>query len=122
MSGDKAFIDTNMIEQLKAYVEEKQLHKKALECFWIAFNNWKSDYPKSYSEKFSNIPLEALEVFVHSIGLRSSEWPRCDYNHVTVTVLVHYRDDEGDDHALADYVAWFSLSADVDDDDFLDIY
>ena len=105
-----------MIEQLKTYVEENNLLDKALERFWIAFNNWKSDYPESYSEKFSNIPLNAMNVFVHSIGIKSSQWPECNFNHVTVNVKAYY-----ENHALADYVAWFSLSDDVDDDDFLEI-
>ena len=106
-----------MIEQLKIYVEENNLLDKALECFWVAFNNWKTDSPESYSEKFNNIPMDELNIFVHSIGLRSSEWPECNYNHVTVTILIHYGERQ-----FGSYVAWFSLSEDVDDDDFLEIY
>ena len=106
-----------MIKQLKAFVEENNLHNKALECFWVAFNNWKNDYPESYHKAFNGVPIESLEVFVHSIGLRSSEWPECDFNHVTVTILIHNHG-----RSLGNYVVWFSLSDDVDDDDFLEIY
>ena len=105
-----------MIDQLKAYVVANNLPDKALEYFWIAFNNWKHDHPESYL-KISHIPIEALSIFVHSIGLRSSQWPECDFNHVTVTILIHYGEQQ-----LGNYVAWFSLSEDVDDDDFLEIY
>ena len=106
-----------MIEQLKAYVEQNNLHGKAIERFGIAFNNWKNDYPESYGKSFGHISIEDANVFVHSIGLRASEWPECRFNHVTVTVLIHYGE-----CSLGNYVAWFSLSDDVDDDDFLEIY
>lgn len=105
-----------MIDELKKYVIENNLCNKAIESFWVAFNNWKKDHPDSYAKTFANIPLDALDVFIHSIGLRSSEWPDCGYNHVTINVKAHC-----DNHALVDYVVWFSLSDDVDDDDFLEI-
>jgi len=106
-----------MIEQLKRYVEENDLINKAIDGFWSAFRNWENDNPEDYAGVFDNISIEELNVFIHSIGLRSSEWPKCDYNHVTVTILIHY-----DGRQLGNYVAWFSLGDDVDDDDFLEIY
>lgn len=106
-----------MINELKAYIEQNNLHDKAIEYFWAAFNNWKHDHSEDFEKKFKDIPIDSINVFVHSIGLRSSEWPDCDYNHVTINVKVHY-----DNHAFVDYIVWFSLSDDVDDDDFLEIY
>ena len=105
-----------MIEQLKAYVEENDLCSKALNCFWIAFDNWKKDDPETYAEKFHSVPIEAMDVFVHAIGLRSSQWPECSYSHVTITIKIHHND-----RAFGNYACWFSLSNDVDDDDFLEI-
>jgi len=106
-----------MIEQLVKYVTENDLHYKAIEDFWVAFNNWKNSHPEEYRETFAGIPLNELKIFVHSIGLRSSEWPDCDYNHVVITVLIHH-----DNKQLGSYSALYSLSNDVDDDDFLEIY
>ena len=105
-----------MVEQLKKYITENRLHDKTVENFWKAFNNWKNEYSKDFTEKFSNIPLDELNVFVHSIGLRSSQWPECDYNHVVVTVLIHY-----DGRSFGSYRCFFSLCDDVDDDDILEI-
>ena len=109
-------MELEMIEELKKYVIENDLCNKAIEGFWIAFNNWKMNHPDSYAETFCNIPIDTLNVFVHSIGLRSSEWPDCDYNHVTVSIKVHHNG-----QGFANYVAWFSLNDGVDDDDFLEI-
>ena len=106
-----------MIEQLKKYVEENDLQNKAIESFWVAFNNWKVDCPEEYADSFMDIPENKLDIFVHSIGLRSSEWPECDYNHVAITVLIDYNG-----QSLGSYRAFFSLSEDVDDDDILDIW
>lgn len=105
-----------MIDQLKSYVEQNNLHIITIENFWVAFNNWKTNNPEEYAKKFFEISPSELNVFVHSIGLRSSEWPECDFNHVTITVLIHYGE-----RRLGNYVAWFSLRDDVDDDDFLEI-
>ena len=105
-----------MIEQLKKYVEINGLHHKAIENFWIAFNNWKKDYSEDYIKIFNDISSDNLNVFVHSIGLRSSEWPECDFNHVTVCVLICYAG-----RSLGSYRYFFSLSDDVDDDDILEI-
>ena len=106
-----------MIEQLKCYIKENNLHNKAIESFWVAFKNWKNDNPIDYAHVFNNVQIEELNVFIHSVGLRSSEWPECDYNHVTVSILIHY---EG--RQLGNYIAWYSLNSDVNNDDFLEIY
>ena len=106
-------MNDKMVEQLVRHVKGNDLHKKAIKRFWILFDNWKNANP----EKYSKIPIGELNVFVHSIGLRSYQWPKCDFNHVTITILIHYGECQ-----LGNYVAWFSLSDNVDDDDFLEIY
>jgi Zn/Cd-binding protein ZinT len=105
-----------LIEQLKKYVEENDLHNKAIDNFWITFDNWKKDYPENYAKLFDNISIDDLNVFVHSIGLRSSQWPECDYNHVIISILVYYND-----RSLGGYRYFFSLSDNVDDDDIWEI-
>ena len=109
--------DNKIAEQLKKYVKENKLHDKAIDCFWIAFNNWKKDCPKKFVESFDGVPLDNLNVFVHSIGLRSAQWPECDFNHVHIGILIHYGDRQ-----LGNYRCFFSLGDDVDDDDILEIY
>ena len=105
-----------MIEELKKYVSENNLQNRAIDGFWINFNNWKHLNPMDYAEKFSNITPEDLDVFVHSIGLRSSEWPICNYNHVTINVLIHH-----EDRYMGRYIFFSSLDSDVDDDDLFEM-
>jgi len=111
-----------MVEQLKAYVAENNLHEKAIEYFWRAFNNWRKDFPKSYKKTFKDFSIDDCNIFVHSIGLRSSQWPSCDYSHATVSLLIHHEKDNNHVSEIGNYRAFFSLSDDVDDDDILDIY
>jgi len=105
-----------MIEQLKEYIVKNGLHDRAIEDFWRAFNNWKNDNPEGYGRSLAQITPEELNLFVDTIGLRASQWPECDYSHVTITVLVYHGDRQ-----LGRYVDWFALSDDDDDDDFLEI-
>jgi len=106
-----------MVEQLINYITENSLHERALKGFWVAFNNWKNNHQEEYNESFAHIPLDDLHVFVHSIGLRASEWPDCDYRHITVSVIIHYNGEH-----KGNYTAWFALSDDISDDDFLEIW
>jgi len=106
-----------MIEKLKKYVLENNLHNKATEYFWRAFNNWKEEESEKYLETFKDIPMDDLKVSIHCIGLRSSQWPDCDYNHVTVSMYIYHKNDQ-----LGNYVVWYPLSDDIDGDDFLEIY
>ena len=105
-----------MIKKLKKYIIKNNLHKKAIEDFWIAFNNWKNNHPEDYKISFNNISHEELDVFIHAIGLKSSQWPECDYSHVTITIFIHYKDIQ-----LGCYTDLFSLGT-ADGDDFLEIY
>ena len=103
----------NMFKQLKTYVQENNLHEKAMKDFWVAFNNWKEESPEEYRRVFKDILIDDLDVFIHYIGLRSAEWPNCERNHVTVTIFIHH-----EDFQLGYYAWWHSLDGD-DDDDFL---
>ncbi len=105
-----------MIEELKKYVHENKLHEKAIEDFWIAFNNWEREYPKEYAKKFKKIPIETLNVFVQTVGLRASQWPECEYSHATVTVWVEHKE-----KYLGKYTVWYSLDDSQYDDDFWEI-
>ena len=106
-----------MVEQLKKYIIENDLQNKSIVNFWVAFNDWKKDYPQEYTNIFDNISINDLNIFVHSIGIRSSEWPECDFSHITVTILIQHNG-----RLLGNYVNWISLSDDVYDDDFLEIF
>ena len=110
-----------MIEQLQAYVQENKLHEKAIEDFWFAFNNWKKDFPKSYKKAFKDFSIDDCDIFVHSIGLRSSQWPDCNFNHVTVGILIHHESCNGHVREVGNYRVFYSLSDDVDDDDMFEI-
>jgi hypothetical protein len=105
-----------MIENLKEYIIKNGLETKAIGNFWTAFKNWKYDNPDEYLKKFSNINPEDLHVFIHSVGLRASEWPECNYFHVTINVKIFHEGRE-----LGNYSNWFSLSTNVENDDFLEI-
>ena len=106
-----------MIEQLKLYILENDLHNRAIKGFWVAFNNWKTNCPDEYEVRFSDILTDKLNVFIHAIGLKSSQWPECDNSHIIITVLIHY-----EERQLGWYTGYYSLSEDVDDDDFFEVY
>lgn len=105
-----------MIEQLKKIVLEKDLINKSKEYFWGAFNNWRQDQPKKYAERFKDINDEDINLFVHSIGLKSSEWPNCDYNHITVTLYILSDMDLRKSETLGYYDTFFLLDGEIDDD------
>ena len=106
-----------MIEELKQYIYDNDLHNKAISYFWKAFANWKESNPKDYEKKFGNSGKEAIEPFLHAIGLRASEWPDCDYSHITLTVLIP----DAKKEYYGTYTVWFSLKDNNIDDDFLEI-
>jgi len=106
-----------MIEQLKKYVEENMLISEAIEGFWIAFDNWKKDDPHGYDKIFGSILVDNLNILVQSVRLQLSPWPKCDYNHIVITLLIEYNNCQ-----LGNYRYCSSLSFDVYDDDILEIY
>lgn len=105
-----------MIQDLIRYIRENHLDEKAIKDFWTAFNNWRQEFPKDYSKKFKKITPEDLNVFVHTIGLRSSQWPECNYSHVTISILIYNQNTQ-----CGKYTVWYSLGEPIDDDDFLEI-
>lgn len=105
-----------MIKELKEYIKENNLISKAKESFWIAFSNWKKSDPIGYSKKFHGKNEACLELYIQCVGLRSADWPNCEYNHVTISIRILHNEEE-----VGTYIVWFSLSDESLDDDFLEI-
>ena len=106
-----------MIEELKKYILSKQLDERAIECFWVAFMNWKSVSHVEYEKKFTHVNLNDLKIFIHSIGVSSKEWPECIYNRIIITILIQHNN-----VSLGNYRVYFAIDSESDDDDFLEIY
>ena len=97
-----------MVEQLKEFVLSKELQNKAVEKFWVAFDNWKKKHPKKYMKEFVDNPILDSDIFIQEIGLRSYDWPECNSNLVRVTLFIG----RGSTSVCCYYSCYFSLDGD----------
>jgi len=75
-----------MVEQLKEFISNNNLHSKAIDRFWAMIKLWQKDHPEEYAKSFRNTPVEGLDIFIHEIGMRVYDWPNCNSNLVRVTI------------------------------------
>lgn len=101
-------------EKLIKNIKKYNLEMKSIEAFWFAFNNYKEEDKEEFQNEFPNYNRAALKIEVRTISFKLGNWPYCDYNHIVVDLNVNY---EGNDKG--DYLVYFSLDGEIEDDFFL---
>ncbi|AZN41866.1 hypothetical protein [Paenibacillus albus] len=78
------------IQGLKAFVLDNDLEQRSISRFWNYFNNWKREYVEEFEGTFPNFNPQNVEVFIDTVSLRITNWPEEGYNHVILTLRIHY--------------------------------
>ena len=106
----------NMFKDLSNFINQNKLIEQAFEDFNFAFNKWKMDSPEHYNNVFGNKTIECMNVFVHEVSIRFSEWPECDIQHVVITIIIHDAN-----FYIGEYNWFYPISENATPDDFFQI-
>lgn len=99
------------IKGLKNWVIEGNLEEKATSGFWNYFGNYQKDYYEDFEKDFPNYDSNKVDLSIDSVALRITNWPDEDYNHVVLTVRIHYNDKFAGKYRMV-----FNLDGTVEDD------
>jgi hypothetical protein len=99
------------VQEIKDFVEEYNLKDRSYSGFWNYFNNYKKECNDEFKKEFPEYDPNKIELFVDSVSLRITNWPDDGYNHVVITLRVHYKE-----AYAAMYQMIFNLSGEVEDD------
>lgn len=102
------------ISKLKEWMLTNDIEKKAIEGFWINFNNYRIDSEQEFKKYFGNFDNEKLLISIQSISLKLENWPECNYNHVVVSIQIIYNNSH-----IGSYDAYFDFNSRIDDDYFV---
>ncbi|USB31955.1 hypothetical protein [Paenibacillus sp. YPG26] len=99
------------VEGLKKFVTEKRLEERSVKSFWNYFNNFEKEHNKEFQKSFPDFTASELDLSIGTVALRITNWPEDGYNHVVVTLELHYRN-----LYAGRYTIEFTLFGEVEDD------
>lgn len=99
------------VEGLKKFVFENNLEERSLAGFWKYFNNYRKAYESEFMETFPDFNPNEMHPSIGTVSLKITNWPEEGYNHVVVTVDLHYKNSFAGRYSID-----FSLNGEVEDD------
>ncbi|MBW5446044.1 hypothetical protein GE107_08215 [Cohnella sp. CFH 77786] len=99
------------IQSLKNFVFVNNLEERSIKSFWNYFNNFRKEHEEEFKATFPDFNESDLKLSVDSVALRITNWPEEGYNHVVITVELHYKDMYAGRYSIV-----FSLTGEVEDD------
>ena len=99
------------IQGLKNFVLKNNLEERSIKGFWNYFNNFQKEHKEEFQETFPDFNSDDLNLTIDSVALRITNWPEEGYNHVIITVEIHYRELYAGRYSIV-----FSLNGEVEDD------
>lgn len=100
---------------IKKWILQHEADEKAINAFWINFENFKKEDSREFNEFFPDFEKSALEVKIRSIAVNfSNNYPDFDYNHVIITIPIIYKHRE-----IGYYKLLLNFDGSLDDDFFV---
>lgn len=99
------------VEGLKEFVRNYNLEERSVVGFWNYFNNFKKEHKDEFDDTFPDFNSDEMELSIGTVALRITNWPEDGYNHVVVTVELHYKKQYAGRYSIE-----FSLTGEVEDD------
>lgn len=89
---------------------KNKLEERSIRGFWNYFKNFEKGHNEEFQKSFPDFKANELDLSIGTVALRITNWPDDGYNHVVVTVDLHYRN-----LYAGRYTMVFSLLGDVED-------
>lgn len=99
------------VQGLKDFVLKHNLEERSISGFWAYFKNYQEDHGEDFQKDFPNYDKSDIGLLTDSVSLRITNWPEDGYNHVVISLRIHYKD-----LYAGHYKMEFSLTGEVEDD------
>ncbi|MFC3791557.1 hypothetical protein ACFOQM_22760 [Paenibacillus sp. GCM10012307] len=99
------------IKGIKEFVAKYSLEERSFKGFWDYFNMYQKEHKDDFEKDFNGFNSKEIELFIDTVSLRITNWPEEGYNHIVISVRVHYKG-----KYMCYYTIVFALNGEVEDD------
>ncbi|MFD2115635.1 hypothetical protein ACFSTH_11635 [Paenibacillus yanchengensis] len=99
------------VEAMKDFVFKHNLEERSFNAFWNYLSNYQKDNLDDFEKDFYEFNKNEIELFIDTVSLRITNWPEEGYNHVVISVRIHYKT-----LYRGHYTIVYSMDGEIEDD------